>query len=218
MRLHRLPQAGRRTLHVCSLVHVRACARIRASTAPELAGVVSARLNRHSQCGMMRNQARAQAATSHTLPYAVGGWRLMVLTTDSRVRVWDVQLHQLALEADAAPLLRGPASVEGSRECAARHTHTCMHAHVHMHACTHAHTHIHACTHAHTHILARTHAHTHIHACTHAHTHIHACTRIHTYIHTYTRVPIFMRTHTAALQRWRARMSAPRGTHIHARK
>jgi hypothetical protein len=47
---------------------------------------------------------------------AVGGWRLMVLTTDGRVRVWDVQLGKSTLEADAAPLLRGPAAVEGSCE------------------------------------------------------------------------------------------------------
>lgn len=38
----------------------------------------------------------------------------MVLTTDGRVRVWDVAQGKLKLEADAGPLLRGPAAAEGS--------------------------------------------------------------------------------------------------------
>eukprot|EP00983_Pelagomonas_calceolata_P057898 1145264-Pelagomonas_calceolata.AAC.2 len=48
----------------------------------------------------------------------------MVLTTDGRVRVWDVAQGKLKLEADAGPLLRGPAAAEGSREFVEHKRHT----------------------------------------------------------------------------------------------
>ncbi len=47
-----------------------------------------------------------------------GGWRLLVVTVDGALRLWDLQKQAVEVEASILPLLSGPAGcVEGARAC-----------------------------------------------------------------------------------------------------